>query len=216
MATDWFRKTTWSEADQADFFARLKRCRTACNKAQYLRIQASHLEGVDSTEMLKVALELLEKMFAEFPEQTQLASAYKQKASCMAKLGKIDDAIKNYQQALATEKEYPRVKTYAFMEFGKLGAENKLARFYDEALGLLEAESSSSVIQFPLDIFNAYGIRSMIPAEREQVQKAKDFAKTAIEAATKIDSGLRYHPSVGLVRDKQTPFYKTIQAIALN
>jgi hypothetical protein len=48
MANDWYRKTTWSEADQADFFARFKRSRTPYNKAQYLRIQANYLEGVGS------------------------------------------------------------------------------------------------------------------------------------------------------------------------
>ncbi len=84
MANDWFRKTTGSEADQADFFVRLKRCRTAYNKAQCLRIQASHLEGIGSHEMLRASLELLDKLFAEFPEQTQLASVYSQKASCLA------------------------------------------------------------------------------------------------------------------------------------
>lgn len=216
MANDWFRQTTWNEAAQADFFARLKRCRTAYNKAQYLRIQASYLEGIGSHEMLKASLELLDKMFAEFPERTQLASAYSQKASCLAKLGNIDEAIANYQRALQTEREFPRVKTYAFMDLGKLVAENKLARFYDEALTALEAELNSRGIQFPADTFNAFGIRSLIAAQRGQIREAKESAKVALEAAAKIDSGLRYHPTVGLVRDKETPFYKSVQAIALN
>jgi tetratricopeptide (TPR) repeat protein len=216
MATDWFRKTSWSEADQADFSARLKRCRTAYNKAQYLRVQAYHLECVGSHEMLRASLELLDKMFAEFPEQTQLASAYSQKASCLAKLGNIDDAIANYQHALQTEREYPRVKTCAFMGFGKLVAENKLARFYDEALTSLGAELNSRGIQFPIDTFNAFGIRSLIAAQRGQILEAKEFAKVALEAAAKIDSGLRYHRTVGLVHDKETLFNKSVQAIALN
>ena len=214
MATDWFRKTTWREADQADFYARLKRCRTTYNKAQYLRIQACHLEGVGSPEMLKKSLELLDKMFAEFPEQSQLATAYQQKASCLAKLGNIGGAISNYQRALETERQYPRVKSYAFMEFGKLVALNKLARFYDEALAALEAELVSRGIQFPSDTFNAYGIRSLIAAERGLAQKAKEFAQVALEAAAKDHSGLRYHPEAGLVRDRETPFYKSVEAIA--
>ena len=216
MANDWYRKATWSEADQVAFFARLKRSRTAYNKAQYLRIQANYLEGVGSNEMLKASLELLDKMFAEFPEQTQLASAYSQKASCLAKLGDIDGAIVNYQRALRTEREFPRAKSYAFIDFGKLVAENKLARFYDEALIALEAELNSRGIQFPSDTFNAFGIRSLIAAQRGQNREAKELAKVALEAAAKIDSGLRYHPTVGLVREKETPFYKSVQAIALN
>ena len=216
MAEDWFRKTTWSEADQADFFAHLKRSRSVYNKAQYLRIQAGHLEGVGTEESLKAALFLLEKIFAEFTSQTELASAFKQKASCMAKLGDIDGAIANYRRALQTEQEFPKVKTHAFIEFGKLVAEKKLADLYDEALTALEAELNSRGIQFPSDTFNAFGIRSLIAVERGQLQKAKEFAQVALGAAANVHSGLRYHPTVGLVRDKEAPFYKAIQAIAQN
>jgi tetratricopeptide (TPR) repeat protein len=216
MAKDWFRKANWNGVEQADFFTRLERCRTAYNKAQYLRIQASYLEGIGSNEMLKAALELLEKMFAEFPEQTQLASAYTQKASCLAKLGNIHEAIINYQLALQTEREFPQVKTHAFIDFGKLVAENRLAQFYDEALAVLGAELNSRGIQFPCDTFNAFGIRSLIATSRGQIQEAKEFAKVALEAAAKIDSGLRYHPTVGLVHDKEAPFYKFVEAITHN
>jgi tetratricopeptide (TPR) repeat protein len=216
MANDWFRKTTWSEADQADFFARLKRSRSVGNKAQYLRIQAGHLESVGTPEFLRAAITLLDKMLVDFPSRFEMATAYTQKASCLAKLGDIDNAIINYQSALEAEREFPNVKTYAFIEFGKLVAEKKLTQFFDEALSALEKELSSRGIQFPADTFNAFGIRSIIAAQRGQVEKAKEFAKVALEAAAKIDSGLRYHPTVGLVRDKATPFYKFVQAIALN
>jgi tetratricopeptide (TPR) repeat protein len=216
MANDWYRKTTWSEANQIDFFARLKRSRTAYNKAQYLRIQANYLEGVGSHEMLKAASELLDKLFAEFPEQTQLACAYRQKASCWAKLGNNGDATAHHQRALQTERELPRAKTYTFIDFGKLVVETKLARFYDAALTALEAELNSRGIQFPADIFNAFGIRLPIAAPRGQNREGKELAKVALEAAAKIDSCLRYHPTVGLVRNQETPIYQPIQAIAFN
>ena len=214
MANDWFRKTTWSEADQADFFARLKRCRTAYNKAQYLRIQASHLESVGSDKMLRSSLELLDKMFAEFTEQSQLAAAYNQKASCLLKLGDVDNSLVNYQRALATEREFSTSKTNTFIDFGKLVAEKKLTHFFDEALIALEAELKSRGIHFPSEIFYAFGIRSIIAAHRGQIEKAKEFAKVALEAAAKDHSGLRYHPTAGLVGNKETAFYKSVAAIA--
>ena len=213
MATDWFRKTTWSEADQADFFARFKRSRTAYNKAQYLRIQACHLEGVGSQELLKASLTLLDKMLAEFPEKTQLASAYGQKASCLAKLGEIDQAVVYYQRALKTEREFPNVKTNAFMEFGRLVVENNLAKFFDEALEELK-ELDSRGIKFPSDIYQAFGIRAIIAAQRGDKEKAKEFAKVALEAADQVHSGLRYHSTLGLVHDKESPFFKSVKAIA--
>jgi tetratricopeptide (TPR) repeat protein len=213
MAKDWFRKISWSEADQADFFARLKRSRGASNKAQYLRIQASHLEGVGSPELLRASLTLLDKMLAEFPELTQLASAYGQKASCLAKLGEIDQAVVYYQRALETEREFPNVKTHAFIEFGRLIVENNLTKFFDEALAALE-ELNSRGIKFPSDVYQAFGIRSIIAVQRRETEKAKEFAKVALEAAAKVHSGLRYHSTVGLVRDKETPFFKSVTAIA--
>ncbi len=215
MANNWYRKKSWNEADQADFFARLKRSRSVGNKAQYLRIQASHLESIGTPEFLKAAIKLLDTIFVEFPSRFEMASAYTQKASCLAKLGDIDNAIVSYQRTFETEREFPNVKTYAFIEFGKLVAEKKLARFFDEALTELERELKSRGIQFPADTFNAFGIRSLIAAERGQIQEAKKFTKVAIEAAAKIDSGFRYHPTVGLVRDKETPFYKSVEAIAI-
>jgi tetratricopeptide (TPR) repeat protein len=213
MANDWYRKTTWSEADQADFFARLKRSRTTYNKAQYLRIQAYHLEGVGSPKLLKASLALLDKMFAEFPDKTQLASAYGQKASCLAKLGEIDQAIAYYQRALKTEREFPNVKTNAFMQFGRLVVENNLTKLFDEALEELK-ELDLRGIKFPSDIFQAFGICSIIAAHKGETEKAKEFAKIALEAADKAHSGLRYHSTVGLVRDKETPFFKSVTAIA--
>jgi len=215
MANDWYRKTSWSEANQADFFTRLKRSRTVYNKAQYLRIQAYHLEGIGSPELLKASLALLGKMLAEFPDKTQLASAYGQKASCLAKLGEIDQAIANYQRALKTEREFPNVKTGAFMQFGRLVVENNLTKLFDEALEELK-ELDLRGIKFPSDIFQAFGIRSIIAAHKGETEKAKEFAKIALEAADKAHSGLRCHSRVGLVRDKETPFYKSIQAIAQN
>jgi len=68
---DWFRKTTWSEADQADFWSHLRRSRTIFNKAQYLRIQANYL----SNRFPTVSLELIEVMIKDFPSRFELASA---------------------------------------------------------------------------------------------------------------------------------------------
>lgn len=213
MATDWFRKTSWDEADQADFFACLKRSRTCSKKAQYLRIQAVYLEGAGTPELVKASLTLLDKMFAEFPEKTELASAYCQKASCLDKLGEIDQAVAFYQRALKTEREFPNVKTNAFIQFGRLVVENNLTKFFDEALEELK-ELDSRGIKFPSDIYQAFGIRSIIAAQRGEADKAKDFAKIALRAAGKTHSGLRYHPTVGLVRGEETPFLKSVTAIA--
>src|SRR5690349_9374034 len=87
---EWFRRTTWSDADRVDFSARLKRSRGAGNKAQYLRIQAGHLADVGHHA---AAIELLDQLLAEFPERVELAQAHAQKAKSLADLGQFAAAI---------------------------------------------------------------------------------------------------------------------------
>ena len=84
---EWYRRTTWTDVDRVDFDTRLKRSRGTGNKAQYLRIQAYHLAEVGNEEG---AIQLLDRLFAEFPEKLQLAQAHEQKGSSLARLGRIE------------------------------------------------------------------------------------------------------------------------------
>ena len=73
---EWFRRTTWTADDPEDFDAHLKRSSGDSNKAQILRIQAYHLGEVGNQEG---AIELLDRLFAEFPDKAQLAQAHELK-----------------------------------------------------------------------------------------------------------------------------------------
>lgn len=212
-AKDWFRKTTWSEADQADFFARLRRSRTVRNKAQYLRIQAYNLEEIGSPELQRAALTLLEKILNEFPVESQLAPTYSQKASCLGKLGDIDGALESYRSVFDTERKYPRFRTRSHIQFGRLVVENRLTDLFDEVLTVLD-EFKLNGIEFPADVYEESGIRAIIAAHKRENEKARKLATEAVTAASLAHSGFRYHPTVGLVRNKETPFYKSIAAIA--
>ncbi len=212
-ATEWFLKTTWSETDQADFFARLKRSRSVGHKAQYLVRQARELENVGSPELLPAAISLLDKMLAEFPEPFFLSQAHGQKASCLGKLGKVDEAITHYRLALDAEKTFPNLRTGVVHDFGIFVAENKLSQLYDEALIALDKMRMPGT-PFPNDVFREYGIRALIAEDRGELESAKKFAQTGLESAAKDRSGFRNHPDFGLVKDKETKFYKAVEAIA--
>ncbi len=81
---EWFRRSTWTDHDRDEFNARLKRCRGAGSKAQYLRIQACHLAeaGLHAN-----AIELLDCLIMELPERMELANAHLQKAKSLVVLG---------------------------------------------------------------------------------------------------------------------------------
>src|SRR5437660_2551800 len=132
---DWYRRSTWTERDRDEFNARLKRSRGAANKAQYLRIQALYLAEAGCHEG---AIELLDQMFAEFAERIQLAQAHAQKADSLAKLGQTETAIREYRAALQAERDFPNVRTQAWLDFGWFVVEKQLTALYSEVLQVLE------------------------------------------------------------------------------
>src|SRR6516165_10699113 len=126
--TEWFRRATWTDADREDFNARLKRSRGASSKAQYLRIQALHLAEADHREG---AIELLDRLLAEFPDSIDIAQAHAQKAESLAKLGQTEAAIEEYRAALQRERDFPNVQTNAWLDFGWFVVEKRLTHLYD-------------------------------------------------------------------------------------
>jgi tetratricopeptide (TPR) repeat protein len=217
MANDWCRKTTWSEADKADFFSRLSR---RGDKTKYLLIQANSLEEVGSPELLKASIALWDQLIVEFVNDAtfthhrELAVAYNRKAGCYLKLGDVENAIANYRRVFAIERDLGSPATLTFFDFGKLVAEKHLRDHFDEALIALDAGAKYLGKHLPADTFNLFGIRSLIAAQKGEIEKAKEFAQIALEAAAKDKSDIRYHSKFGLVKDRESKFYDAIEAIA--
>lgn len=198
--TEWFRRTSWSPDDEREFFARLKRSRGARNKSQYLRIQASHLEGTGDSRLVEVSLGLLSLLLRDYAEPSQVACAWKQRASCHERLDQIDEAMEAYRKAIQAEQEQPNWKTGAALDFAWLVATRRLRFVYEEALRLLDASQAS--VTFPLDAFRHSAIRAMIAADRGDRASAGRFAQAALESADRKESGFRYHKNLGLVGSK--------------
>lgn len=209
---DWYRMKTWSKSDQEDFFARLKGSRTTFHKAQYLRIQASYLQSIGTKGMAFNSLELLDLMLKEYPEKSELSSAYLQKAECLITLGKIEQAIDEMRNALQSEREYPNVETEAWLEFGWTAIIYQLSYLYDEVLGILN-EFKSDLI-FPVDKYRWNAIQAIIADEKGNQSTAKKFASIALEASSLAHSGFRYHPKVGLVQNPNAKIHPRLIELA--
>lgn len=108
--TEWFRRTTWTPEDQADFAAHLARSRTSFHKAQYLRIQASHLREVGRPAFAVAALQLLDQLLAEYPEPSELSMTHLQRAECLLDLGRSEEALGAFRRALSTQRQHPQWK----------------------------------------------------------------------------------------------------------
>lgn len=83
---DWFRRSTWSASDKEEFEARLRRARPA-GRAQYLRIQAVYLSETGRDDLVPPAIELLDRLLAEYPDSMQVALAEQLRARCYERMG---------------------------------------------------------------------------------------------------------------------------------
>ncbi len=214
MADDWFRKTSWSDEERLDFFERLNRSRKH-NRAQYLRIQASSLAAGNNTESLTAALELLEILFTEYPERTELASAYLQKADCFRALGKVLESVSFYKKSIDFQRSFPNVQTQAPIQFGIVVVENDLIDEFSNIILILQ-EFEEDLITFPIDRYHVSAIRAIIEKRLGSSSKARALALIAMEAARCTNSGFRYHASLGLVRDLETNLHRKLQAVISN
>ena len=64
---DWYRRKTWTKADEEEYFTKLGRARKD-GRAQYLRIQAIELVETKDSKLLDVAESLILKLFSDYPD----------------------------------------------------------------------------------------------------------------------------------------------------
>ncbi len=192
---EWFRRSTWTEQDREEFNTRLNRSRRS-SRAQYLRIQAGHLATAGIHE---VAIQLLDHMLTEYPEEIGLSSAHLAKAESLSSLGKNGPAIEEYRNAILSERNFPNVHAYPWLSFGWFAVEKNLIDLYGEILELFEEFGNQLEGGFPSSLYRYWSVRSVIADSRRDRTNARDFAQRAIGAAAMTQSGLRYHPKVGLV-----------------
>lgn len=210
--TEWFRRTTWTEQDRAEFFARLKRSRSVFHKAQYLRIQAAHLCQVGDTPCLRAALDLVDLMLAEYPDTAQLAAAHAQRATCLVALGERAAALVAYRNAVDTERRVRGIRPGAYIGFAELVVELERDDLYAEVLSLLNEHASDE--PFPLQRYRSSAVRAFIAERQGRHAEAQGHALAALDAAAETQSPMRYHRSLGLVTDRDSTAYARLLALA--
>lgn len=212
---DWYRNIEWTTEIRERFFARLHRSRSTYNKAQYLRIQAYHLQHDAKPPLYETALELLEYLIKVYPEPSQLASAYLQKAQCLEALGSTKDAADAYLAALSTEEVCQGVKATAPLDFAMFVIRCELREYYDMVLNYLSrSDVLRPLILFPIGNYQANAALAIILYEKGEQQAARKFALNALKAAQKTDSGFRYHPKIGLVENVDEQIHSKLEKIA--
>ena len=209
---EWFRRTSWTDADQADFEARLKRSRSSFHRAQYLRLQASHLQQVGERLLTEAALRLLDRVIAEYPEPSQLSSALQQRAECLVDLGCPEEALTAYVAALEARRREPRWGNLAHLGLAELVLALKRPDLYPAAIQALDEFQEPQML--PANDYRNAAARALIAAERGDDALARDWACRALNAAAKTEAPLRYHRHLGLVRAVDPTTYVRLQQLA--
>jgi hypothetical protein len=79
----WYRSLTWDAQIEAGFEERLRRARPA-SRAQYIRIQATHLLESPDLRVRETGRALLQRVIAAYPDDVQAKTAMEQLGSSLA------------------------------------------------------------------------------------------------------------------------------------
>ena len=118
--TDWYRKKSWTQNDENEFFLKLEGARKD-GRAQYLKIQALELIQTKDKKLLEIAETLINKLFTDYPNDSFNKSVSLHSFGEIYELsGNYDRALEYYYQALDFEIGYPQVKTQAYLNYSEL------------------------------------------------------------------------------------------------
>jgi tetratricopeptide (TPR) repeat protein len=208
---DWYRRTTWDQADEDDFMARLNRARTDFNKAQYLRIQALYLQTEADPPLYEKSIKLLDLLFEKYPQSYEVASALLQKAQCLENLGRIKQATDAYIRSVEMDQKTSNINTRAPLEFARFVVKQRLKKHYKRAAKTLR--DSKMLMLFPESVYLANSAMAIISEEQGNRRKAQKYASLALNALSVKDSGLHMRPEVGLVKDPDKEILERLKSI---
>ena len=209
---DWFRKSSWTASDQNDFFSRLKKARPN-NRSQYLHIQAAHLMETGLKKNFISAISLLDMAINTYPDPINLETDHFLKARCYEALGHIDDAITSYRRAIEARKNQHSIHTDAPLNFAYFVVSHDRVDLYHEALTGIEEHVREENLLFPIQRYQFASCLALIYDQYRQKDVAIKFAQRALDALAQKESGLSYHPGIGLVTKKDQAVIKRLKKI---
>ncbi|MES3035278.1 MAG: hypothetical protein V4813_14870 [Gemmatimonadota bacterium] len=191
--------------------ARLKRSRSPFHRAQYLRIQALHLEESGVPELVVPALSLLEHLVRECPERSQLSAAHHQRALCHVDLGELEAAIDAFRAAFVARRASPNWQNDAPLDFGELVCSMRRVDLYAEVTAVL-CEFADSPL-FPVQQYKHAAVHAVLAAARDEHEVARAHAREALRAMNATESSSVRHRRLGLVRFVDPHLLETLRAI---
>ena len=203
---------TWTAEDAADFFAHLARARSH-KRAQYLRIQALHLQQCHGEATDSAALELLDILVREYPDQVELQGAYCQRAECLEALSRVGEAEEAWREAIRAKRALPNVDCHVHIKFGLFVLRHDMERCYEEAVEVLE--EFTDTMPMPVLIYEYSLAKALLLKRVGRIGEAKLSARSALAAVTRTESDFRHHRSIGTVTQTEPGLHEELEELAL-
>lgn len=210
MAHDWYRKRSWTPADEEDFHKRLARAR-AWSRPQYLRLQAWTLMELGE-RYYQPALTLLDMHLDRFPDDFDHGQALSTKGDCLNRMGNIQEAILFYEQAIECERAHPGRGASTWRSFAWLVASERLSDRYKCALALLDEFGASPSLR-TLG-FQCLAAKALILGDCGRDEPAAEAARDALAAAEQSASFEARYPTLGVKSDGRHGVSKQLLEIA--
>lgn len=201
---DWFRSSTWNDEIAAEFERRLARAR-ATSRAQYIRIQGSHLISQTSPELRAIGRELLARVVAEYGGEDDVHAKFatEQLAGSLAEEGRLDEAEAMYRRVRELISR-SRIGASGTSGLAGLALAELLIRKSDPA-SLSEAalllDQDGPEIEQQGALFRNTAIRYLIARARLARalgdSSASTYAARALEIADETSPSLPRHPDLG-------------------
>jgi len=190
---DWYRKTTWTSDDAADFFAHLARSRTDFHRAQYLKVQALALKDA---KQYHAALELLEMAIEKFPNR-ETTQVRKLRAECLWALGLREQSRDAFRAAVEAQRAQRSIQCNAALAFAEAFHDVDDGAYRTELLDLLREEVAQPESFGPFLEFRYALIFTRLLAGLGDMNAAAKWADRALSAQRAKISGLRHYKPVG-------------------
>ncbi|MCC7522671.1 hypothetical protein IT407_02640 [Candidatus Uhrbacteria bacterium] len=211
---NWYRKTTWSKADQEDFEKHFSRAR-GVTKPQALTIQAHHLiHDIGTRDAINAGIGLIDRMLKDYSADFENARAYDFLGDANERLGNFDSALVAYSLSLDAQRKCPGITGQVHLSFGDLVARLKIKERYEEALNALKEFGSNDQLTQKTRFMHE-SILARILYDLGEAEKAKLHALNALKSAYVADQFFTKEKGIGkLSNEDYRKLEKEIRQIA--
>jgi hypothetical protein len=157
------------------------------------------------------ALELFDYFLKEWPDDAMLSTVLDGRAECFVRMGELDQAVEAYRKVFECLRSDTAVQTPSPLDFGWLVGTTPLPKLYDEVLSVLDEFPRDT---FPIERYRTHAIQALIFDARRKRTKARAHARAALAEAAITHSGMRYHPTFGLVQSADQKVRKKLHTMA--